>query len=45
VAVADGLHGLVHESERHEPPAPGAPLRVEILAIDTERARLSLRPA
>jgi ribosomal protein S1 len=44
VAVADGLQGLVHESERHEPPAPGASLRVEILAIDTRQERLSLRP-
>jgi ribosomal protein S1 len=45
VEVADGVHGLVHESEWSERPEPGVRMRVEILAIDADTARMSLRPA
>ena len=46
VEVADGVHGLVHESEWRGPvPAPGTALRVEVLDVDVANARMSLRPA
>ena len=45
VELADGVHGLLHESESTQQYAPGEPVRVEILAIDPDRGRLGLRPA
>jgi ribosomal protein S1 len=45
VELAEGVHGLLHESESTQQHAPGEPLRVEILAVDPARGRLSLRPA
>lgn len=45
VEVADGVHGLVHESETSQTFAPGERVRVEVLAIDVDQGRLSLRPA
>lgn len=45
VELADGVHGLLHESEWTEPPGLGAPVEAQILAVDPDRARLSLRPA
>ena len=46
VEVADGVHGLVHDSEwTGEAPAPGTALRVEVLDVDVANARISLRPA
>jgi ribosomal protein S1 len=44
VEVADGVHGLVHESETSAALAPGSRVRVEVLAIDVGQGRLSLRP-
>jgi ribosomal protein S1 len=44
VDLGDGVRGLVHESEWDEAPPVGTPVRVEILAIDVERERMSLRP-
>lgn len=44
VEVADGVHGLVHESETAAPLAPGSRVRVEVLAVDIGQGRLSLRP-
>jgi small subunit ribosomal protein S1 len=46
VELADDVHGLVHESEWHDqPPRPGDRVRAEILAMDADSRRLSLRPA
>lgn len=44
VEVADGAHGFLHESEWSEPPEPGDPVRAQILDIDVEAGRMSLRP-
>jgi small subunit ribosomal protein S1 len=44
VDLGDGIRGLVHGSEWVEAPPAGTPVRVEILAIDIERQRMSLRP-
>jgi small subunit ribosomal protein S1 len=44
VDLGDGTRGLVHGSEWDEAPPVGTPVRVEILAIDHERQRMSLRP-
>jgi ribosomal protein S1 len=45
VEVADGVHGLLHHSEWKERPEPGAAVRVQVLDIDVDNARMSLRPA
>lgn len=45
VELADGVHGLLHESEWAARPELGATVRVEVLAVDPDRRRLSLRPA
>jgi small subunit ribosomal protein S1 len=45
VEVHEGVHGLLHSSEWTERPEPGTTVRVEILDIDVDRERLSLRPA
>lgn len=44
IDLGDGIRGLVHESEWPAAPPVGTPVRVEILAIDVERQRMSLRP-
>jgi small subunit ribosomal protein S1 len=45
VEVHEGVHGLLHSSEWTERPEPGTTVRVEILDVDVDRERLSLRPA
>jgi ribosomal protein S1 len=45
VEVADGVHGLLHRSEWNAQPELGAPVRVTILDVDVDNARMSLRPA
>ena len=45
VELAEGVHGLVPAPELREPLAEGTEVRVEILALDPDRSRLSLRPA
>ena len=48
VELPAGVHGLLHKDEwAAGAPAPsvGSPVRVEVLAIDAARQRLSLRPA
>ena len=45
VELADGVHGLIHKSEwQDQPPRLQHRVRTEILAMDTESGRLSLRP-
>jgi ribosomal protein S1 len=44
VELADGVHGLVHESEYTDRPEVGTTVEAQILAMDPARARLSLRP-
>jgi ribosomal protein S1 len=44
VELADGVHGLVHESEWSDRPELGTTVEAQILAVDPARARLSLRP-
>jgi len=45
VELGGGVHGLLHQDEMPEAPAPGTELRVEILAMDAGLGRVSLRPA
>jgi ribosomal protein S1 len=44
VELAEGVHGLVHESEWTDRPEVGATVEAQILDMDPARARLSLRP-
>jgi small subunit ribosomal protein S1 len=44
IAVADGVHGLLHESEYRERPTLGDSMRVRIAAIDADAGRMSLLP-
>lgn len=45
VEMADGIVGLLHESEWAAPPELGSRIRVRIKAVDLERRRMSLEPA
>lgn len=51
VCLGEGLEGLIHKSELAESiaaadrPQAGDRMKVEVLAVDPERQRLSLRPA
>jgi ribosomal protein S1 len=44
VQLDGGGRGLVHESEWDERPDIGDRMRVEVLAVDIGRDRMSLRP-
>jgi len=43
--LAEGIYGLLHESEWTAAPEVGSRLAVRIRAIDVERRRMSLVPA
>jgi ribosomal protein S1 len=43
--LAEGIYGLLHESEWAAAPEVGTRLSVRIRAIDVERRRMSLAPA
>lgn len=45
VELADGIYGLLHESEWAAAPEVGSRMAVRIRAIDVERRRMSLAPA
>lgn len=44
VEVAEGVHGLLHESEYRERPELGRSIRVRVAAVDSEARRMSLVP-
>jgi ribosomal protein S1 len=45
VECADGIHGLLHESEWTTQPRPGETIAVRIVDVDPAGRRFSLRPA
>jgi polyribonucleotide nucleotidyltransferase len=44
VEIVDGGYGFLHASEWKEQPRPGTPVRVEVLDIDVDAGRMSVRP-
>lgn len=45
IELAEGVHGLLHESEYQERPELGGTVRVRIADVDLEARRMSLLPA
>lgn len=44
IEVAEGVQGLLHESEYRQRPELGSSIRVRIAAMDPEARRMSLLP-
>ena len=44
IKVAEGVHGLLHESEYRDRPSLGSAIKVRIADVDREARRMSLLP-